>query len=140
MNQIWRQRKRRRSESDLDHLLSEGHLATLEYQPAAPVVAHVAYETGLNEDDAAALLLDVRRMAVARTLSDRRVAPSTIVDTAWHIWMLETADYRAFGETLGGYEHHEPQPSVASHDEYLGTVELLERLFGPLDTRFWPDV
>ena len=140
MNQVWHHRKPRRSESDLDHLLLVNHMAALDYQPATTVVTHVASETGLDEEDAAALLLDVRRMAVARTLSDRRVVPSAIVDSAWHAWILETADYRAFGETLGGYEHHEPQPIVASHDEYLGTVELLERLFGPLDTRFWPHI
>jgi hypothetical protein len=140
MIQVWRHRKPRRTESDLDHLLGDGHVAALDYEPAAVVVAHVASETGLDEDDAAALLLDVRRMAVARTLSDRRVVPSAIVDSAWHSWMLETADYRVFGETLGGYQHHDPQPSVASHDEYLSTIELLERLFGPLDMRFWPQI
>jgi hypothetical protein len=52
---------------------------------------------------------ELKRFLVTKVLHpELRLAPSSLIDEAWHLFIIFTEDYFAFCELVGGYIHHRP--------------------------------
>jgi hypothetical protein len=110
----------------------------------APYLEATLTRKGVVEtaEQAAALFRELKRyLFLAKHQRNALPMRSTLVDAAWHQFVLHTAEYAEFcGQRCGGYLHHVPQgdrPDAAAvevlSNEAFG--ELYARHFGPL-----PDV
>ncbi len=71
--------------------------------------------------------------------SDSPVSPSKAIDTAWHAFLLHTADYADYcNARFGQFIHHQPSRTGENNREkYVIARTRAERLFGALDPTVW---
>lgn len=111
----------------------------------SPVIERIAQDPALPEGVAPQRNLEeaLKFLDVAAHTSEP-VAPSAVVDIAWHHFILFTRDYMDYCAThLGRFVHHVPdEPGTETetdHDSYLRTRQLIAERFGNLDPAIWPD-
>ncbi len=70
------------------------------------------------------------------------VAPSRPVDMYWHLFVLDTREYRKFCEQVfGRFIDHVPSSDARrqhTRDAYVSTLDAYNKLFGVPDGRIWP--
>jgi len=66
-------------------------------------------------------------------------APSSIIDDAWHSFVLHTKEYQAFCEDyLGRFVHHNPT-DAPEKEAYRRTIRAMTARFGVIDRTYWPN-
>lgn len=83
---------------------------------------------------------ELKRYLITKALHpELRLAPSSLVDEAWHLFIIFTEDYFAFCDLVGGYIHHRPLA-----ENQLGGVtpchevrELVKDVFPESNNYFW---
>lgn len=107
-----------------------------------------------SPEDALNMVREAKRMLYLSIVSEQPVAPSDIVDEAWHEMLMFTRFYKSFAEFIGGFIHHDPtDPEMSANDSsvavearvsgetpvYTRTKLNYEKFFGEKpDSRYWP--
>lgn len=107
---------------------------------APHIVRRFAKQSGISIEEArrqfAQCLMFLVVCAEAPSVSH---APSSIIDDAWHSFVLHTKDYQAFCEDyLGRFVHHNPTDKP-EREAYGRTIRALTARFGKIDRRYWPN-
>jgi len=105
-----------------------------------PIISEkISIATGLSESKSKLLFEEVIKYLAAVNECSVPLSPSYLVDQAWHQFLLHTLAYRNFCiDYLGKFIHHIPGRKYATEDEYNSTISDIERLFGPINSEFWP--
>jgi hypothetical protein len=130
---------------------------TLEHVDAFSVPSYlplrIVENYGRSLKEAYGMIREAKRMLYLSVLSQQIVAPSDIVDEAWHEMMLFTRFYQDFSDFIGGFIHHDPTPpeervnlkyhagesGLLETDAYTRTKELYHSFFKQKPSkRFWP--
>jgi len=105
----------------------------------APYLTDKLVRSGLADDDTAAdaLFLEIKKYLYLATIDDTRMPMiSSIVDAAWHQFILFTTEYNEFCRAVWGeYQHHAPRTESAGAPDGVTAQTLVEsyhRTFGPL--------
>ncbi len=120
------------------------------------LVPRVAKEHHHSIEEAADMVKEAKRMLYLSIVSDQSIAPSNIVDEAWHEMLMFTRFYKQFAEFIGGFIHHDPtdpempiektqvqdgSSPVAPKETpvYTRTKRNYETYFGEKpDPKYWP--
>lgn len=111
------------------------------YPVPALLVPRVAKEAGVTEEVAEGAVREAKRMLALAVLVPTTVAPSDLVDEAWHTMILFTRFYKEYAIFLGGFVHHEPLGGAFNPNgkTYQGTKEAYKTFFNEApDPVFWP--
>lgn len=111
------------------------------YPVPALLVPRIAKEAGVSEEVAEGAVREAKRMLALAVLVPTTVAPSDLVDEAWHAMILFTRFYRDFAKFLGGFVHHEPLGGAfnPTGKTYVGTKEAYASFFGETPNPvYWP--
>ncbi len=84
---------------------------------------------------------------IAMGVLNRNVTPSVQVDMYWHLFILNTREYRKFCKiVLGRFKEHVPSSAESKtskkrlndlYNDYMNTMEMHECLFGKPSPDFW---
>lgn len=73
-------------------------------------------------------------------LTDGQKTTSPVIDSLWHVFILNTRQYSEFCEKyLRGFVHHEPSRDDVDPQLYVNTRSVAKKLFGSLDDECWPE-
>lgn len=86
------------------------------YEVPGFLAERVARIHKVPRDFADGLITEAKRMLYLAIISDDSVAPSDRVDWAWHEMLMFTRFYRDFGNFIGGFIHHDPNPPPEAED------------------------
>lgn len=114
-----------------------------------PRIAKLYHRT---DTDAERMVREAKRMLFLSVVSKEPIAPSNIVDEAWHEMLMFTRFYQEFAKLIEGFIHHDPtdpanstnvpgttEPVLDDTFVYRKTKENYRRFFGEdPDPRFWP--
>lgn len=110
-------------------------------------------------DFASGLIQEAKRMLFLSIISNSNVAPSDRIDWAWHEMLMFTQFYKKFGDYIGGFVHHIPNPPPDQDDKeetwdeiqatlgmprhgsdtYIKTKVNYQKYFGVIpDPLYWP--
>lgn len=107
-----------------------------DYQNAA-VIARYKERHPEYADRAEKIWLETKRFLYLLIVSRQRCAPSHVIDTMWHMFILHTDSYIKFCNRFAGrYVHHEPseKPEVA---HYMNARNMATAFFGQIDDTIW---
>jgi hypothetical protein len=103
------------------------------------IVARYLRDRGRSLHEAERCFLALKQFLVVCAMTDEPRSPTTDVDEMWHVAMLFSRPYAEFCErVLGRFIHHEPLTDVAERRVYAATRRDAARIFGRLDTAYWP--
>mgnify|MGYP003387872369 CR=1 FL=1 len=105
------------------------------------VVARIMKELNMNEKEAKELFDDAKRFLFLSVTTDEKISPTTLIDEAWHTFLLYTKDYYDFCfKHFGRMVHHKPfdeqhHKNVADRSDL--TLRLAHSHFGSSLSRNW---
>lgn len=104
------------------------------------VTDRAARSEGVSSAESQRMFEEALKFMEVAVSTDSPVAPSRAVDAAWHHFILFTRDYARYCEDhLGRFVHHDPSPEgEGDHDAYERTRTAIERIFGDVDSQYWP--
>lgn len=115
------------------------------------LIRRVARVEGVSETTAKSWFVEMLKflhLSAASVEDPRSYAPSPMVDIAWHAFILYTADYAHYCESLcGRFLHHRPTvenvhmtewESAGSESVYAATRRAIRDHFGDIDIEVWP--
>jgi hypothetical protein len=96
----------------------------------------------ITEPEALELFNDMKRFLYLCSISEASLAPSPLIDEAWHHFILFTQDYAGFCDHyIGRFIHHYPKTryerSSSDRSSALRTRELTLAVFGTDVSRNW---
>lgn len=101
------------------------------------LIERMVEKEGMEKEDAVALFGDLKRFLYLcmRNDTQKPLAPTEMIDTIWHNFILFTEDYRKFCEKyFNGFIHHRPLTSaeVSASDGSMvrNTREFAELMLG----------
>ncbi len=126
------------------------------YQVPPLLIPRIAKEHKRSLEEATIMAREAKRMLYLCIVSGEPIAPSDIVDEAWHDMLMFTRFYKSFGEFIGGFIHHDPTDPVMAEAEmsavpvttnvtpnetptYSKMKKNYEQHFGEKpDSKYWP--
>lgn len=104
-------------------------------RPLGPYVRNL-----LTEGQTRECFEELKRFLVTKALyPDKLFSPSSLIDDAWHTFIIFTKDYFDFCDLLGGYIHHRP----LADGERIGVTrswdveKLVRDIFPDSQAYFW---
>lgn len=88
------------------------------YEVPKLLIPRIAKEHHRTLEEATMMVREAKRMLYLCIVSGESIAPSDIVDEAWHEMLMFTRFYKDFGNFIGGFIHHDPT------DPEMATAEL----------------
>lgn len=127
-------------------------LAEVDAYPVPPLlVPRIAKEHHRSLEEAEFMAREAKRMLYLCIASGEAIAPSDIVDEAWHEMLMFTRFYKDFADFIGGFIHHDPtDPDMATQEMQTAIVSgetptytrmkgNYERIFGEKpNPKYWP--
>lgn len=103
---------------------------------------YLQYKHGWSLEFCSAALNEYRRFIFLALVSDAEITPSEPIDEVWHLHILHTRAYEAFGKLCGRFIHHGPglpTERVRWSRQYGVTFDLYRSIFNcEPPTDFWP--
>jgi hypothetical protein len=108
-----------------------------DYHPT-DILQYLADKEGISPTEASERWDEMLKFLVLAVTSDLTHAPSDLVDTAWHAFLLHTERYEEFCLThLGRFVHHQPKPEPLA--EYANNIAEIFTSFptSPIRRHLW---
>ena len=104
------------------------------------IVRRISKEQNIALGEAAELFQETLKFLDLCNEADESLAPSRAIDSAWHLFILHTADYASYcQERFGRFLHHVPTYEIMD-DAYILARQHANQRFGTLDASLWPAV
>ena len=120
-------------------ILREGDIACfLQHQPLPALLRRYMKEQKCDQALAEQAFVSTKQFLFACATAPHPCSPSLAIDGMWHEFLMFSKEYYDFCMLhFGKMIHHHPTERMMI-ENYQATRKTAERMFGPLDERFWP--